>query len=247
MAVKKWLVYFLLVVLTMFIPVVTAAAEPVRVTQTDQLLRLLRQAVVKEYGVLAHDVLIIWDDQELDAKLSKLGSGLAVEVTEQDLMHLVQRSSLLLKVVSGTEYKGRIPVRVSIDGWVDVYQTSRLLRKGELLSPDSLEPKRLKLSDLPPQYVRAPFRLEDFSTRQEILPETVLSSAMLIERPLVTRGAIVRIVVINQNLRLVARGEALESGVRNAFIRVKITNFGTEKTVRARVTAEGEVTLKIDA
>lgn len=247
MAVKKWPVYLFLVILVMFIPVVSAAASPVRVTKTDQLLQLLRQSVAKEYKIPTHDVLIIWNDQDLEAKLAKWGSGLAIEVTEQDLSRLVQKTSLLLKVVDGTEYKGRVPVRVVVDGWIEVYQSSRLIRKGETLSPEALESKRLKLSSLTGQYVRAPFRMEDYLTRQEILPKTVLTLAMLLERPLVERGAIVRIVVINQNLRLVARGEALESGARDSYVRVKITNFGTEKTVRARVTGEGEVTLDIDA
>lgn len=246
MAVRKWPV-FLLVLLAILVPAISVSAETVQVKRTDQLLRLLRQAVAQEYQIPPHDVLIIWNDQDLEAKLSKWGKGLAIEVTDQDLKRLVQRSSLLLKVVQGSEYKGRVPIKVTVDGWMDVYESSRLIRKGEVLSPESLETKRIKLSDLPAQYVRAPFRMEDFLARQDIPPKTVLGPTYIQERPLVERGQKIKIILINQNLRLVAQGEALESGARNALIWVKILNFDSAEKIHARVSGEGEVTLKIDA
>lgn len=223
-----------------------AWAETFSVSRTDALIALIRQATAQQFEVQPTDVLVIWNDQDLEKKLAQMGPGLSAEVTDSDLRGLIQRDSLMVKVMDGTRYKGRVPVRVKVDGWVEVYSTARQLAKGEVLKPESLTSVRVKLSALPPQAIRPPFRIEDFLTRQALPANTVLKPAFLLERPLVERGSPVRVLVINQGLKLLAQGEALENGVRNAIIRVKITNFNSNKVVRARVSDEGEVTLEID-
>lgn len=235
----------LLVVFTLFLPV-RARAETFTVTRTDALIALIRQVMQQQYQVPAHDVLIIWNDQDLEQKLAQMGQGLSAEVTDLDLRSMLQRDSLMLKVMEGTRYKGRVPIRIKVDGWVEVYRSNRLIAKGETLKPDSLAGFRVKLSAFPPQAIRPPFRIEDFQARQDLPANTILKSSLLIERMLVERGNPVRVFVINQGLKLLAQGEALESGVRNAMIRVKITNFDSNKVIRARVSDEGEVTLEID-
>lgn len=242
---KRWWV-LLLVCLVCGLPT-TAFADSVRVNRTDLLIKLIRQAMQDQYKVASNNVLILWNDQDLEEKLSKMGAGLSVEVNDQDLSNLLNRSSILLKVMQGDLYKGRIPIRLKVDAWVDAYQTTRALAPDEALSPNLLEAQRLRLSELPAQVVRAPFRLEDYQARQAIAAKTILSLPLLKERPLVVSGTQVRVVVIDGALRLIARGEALESGTRDQWVRVKILNFGTEKMIRARVTDAGEVTFKIDA
>ncbi|MEZ0374884.1 MAG: flagellar basal body P-ring formation chaperone FlgA [Candidatus Sericytochromatia bacterium] len=235
----------LLVVCTVFVPAVSWA-ETFTVSRTDALIGLIRQAMQQQYQIPAHDVLIIWNDQDLEQKLAQMGSGLSVELSDQELHNLIQRDSLNLKVMQGTRYKGRVPIRIKVDGWVEVYRSNRPISKGDVLRPDSLTAQRLKLSALPVQAIRPPFRMEDFVARQDISANTVLRPTLLVERPLVERGNEVRVILVNQNLRLVAQGEALETGVRNAMIRVKVLNFNTNKILRARVTDVGEVTLEID-
>ncbi len=242
---KRWWV-FLLVCLMCGLST-TAFADPVRVNRTDLLIKLIRQAVQDQYKIASNNVLILWDDQGLEEKLSKMGPGLMVEVNDQDLTNLINRSSILLRVMQGDQYKGRMPIRLKVDAWVDAYQTTRPLAPDEPLSVNVIEAQRVRLSDLPAQVVRAPFRLEDYQARQAIAAKTMLSLPLLKERPLVESGGQVRVVLINGTLRLVARGESLEAGTRNQLIRVKILNFGTEKIIRARVTDAGEVTFKIDA
>lgn len=242
---KRWWV-FLLVCLVCVVPT-TAFADSVRVNRTDLLIKLIRQAVQNQYKIASNNVLILWNDQDLEEKLSKMGSGLTVEVNDQDLSNLISRSSILLKVMQGDQYKGRIPIRLKVDAWVDAYQTTRALAPDEALSANVIEAQRIRLSELPAQVVRAPFRLEDYQARQAIAAKTILSLTLLKERPLVVSGTQVRVVVIDGALRLVARGESLETGIRNQWVRVKILNFGTEKIIKARVTDAGEVTYKIDA
>lgn len=234
----------LLVVCVLLAPAVSLA-DTVQLRRTDELIAVMREAVAAQYQVAPQDVLIVWNDQDLQAKLARMGAGLTVEITDQELRNLVQRESLSLKVMEGTRYKGRVPVRVKVDGWAEVYQSARPIAKGELLDPDSVTAQRVKLSALPPQTIRPPFRMEDFLARQDIPAKTLLKPALLVERPLVEKGNTVKLILIQGALKLVAAGEALESGPRNAMIRVRVTNFDTNKIIRARVTGESEVTLEI--
>lgn len=235
----------LLVVVMVFAPTVSWS-QTTRVTKTDALLDLLRQSVAQQYQIPAQGVLVIWNDQSLETKLSQMGKNLSVEVSDQDLTGLVQKDTLVLKVMDGTRYKGRVPVRVKVDGWADTYQTTRLVKKGEALDLEKVNVKRVKLSALPAQMVKSPFLMEDYLAKQDIPANTILRLALLQERPLVEKEMTVRIVLINGNLKLLAEGEALDSGPRNAMVRVRITSFESKKIVRARVSGEGEVTLEID-
>lgn len=246
MTAKKIWLATLLVAMILLMPAISKA-ETFQVSRTDELIALMRQVVQQQYQIEAYDVLIVWNDQDLEAKLAKMGKGLRAELSDQDLKNLVQRDSLMLKVMEGTRYKGSVPVRVKADGWIEVFHSARALQKGEVLKADSVMTQRVKISALPPQAVRAPFRIEDFLVRQDIPAKTVLRSALLQERMLVERGDDVKVLVVQGDLTLVASGEALESGIRNALVRVKIKNFDTNKMIRARVSGEGEVTLEIEA
>ena len=245
MTAKKIWLTVLLVVCTLLVPAVSFA-QNAQVSRTDALIGLIRQAVAQQYQIPPHDVLIIWNDQDLEAKLKQMGAGLTVEVGEQDLRNLVQRESMSLKVMEGTRYKGRVPVRMKVDGWAEVFLANRAIRKGETLDPDSVSAQRIKLSALPAQFIRPPFRVEDFQARQDIPAKMILRNALLQERPLIERGEQVKVIVIHGELRLVAGGEALESAPRNGMVRVRVTNFGTNKILRARVTDPGEVTIEIN-
>lgn len=242
---RKWLLYLLLVCLACIVPT-ASLADSFRVGTTDQMIQLLRKAVQDEYKIPGHDVLVLWNDQDLEKKLKKWGNNLTVEVSDQDLRNLVQRPSLMLKVMDGSLYKGRVPVRVKVDGWLEVYKTQHPVRQNELLSYEKLTVERVKLSKLPRQYVRVPFVVEDYMARQDIPEGTLLQPTLIKDRPLVQRGDTVKIFVVNGKLRLLAQGEALDEGARNQQIRVKIKTFNTDKLVYARVSGLGEVTLTIN-
>src|SRR5688500_14100004 len=126
MSVKRiWLVT-LLVVCALCAPAVSFA-QVSQVSRTDALIALIRQTMAQQYQVAPSDILIIWNDQDLETKLARMGAGLSVEVGEADLRNLIQRDSLSLKVMEGTRYKGRVPVRIKVDGYVEVYQSARAI------------------------------------------------------------------------------------------------------------------------
>ena len=66
---KKGLIY-LLVFLVLGWPI-PSFAQAVRVKDTDQMLKVLRAKVQKQYDIPAHDVFLLWNDVELQEKLKK--------------------------------------------------------------------------------------------------------------------------------------------------------------------------------
>lgn len=245
-ALKKSLL-FLLVFLLVGTPFSSFAQStaPVRVKDTDQLLRVLRQKVQAQYDVPAHDVLLLWNDVELPEKLKKFGQGAVLEVHDADLANAAKRKSFSFKVMAGDTYKGRIPVRLTVDGWIDVYKAAVPIPKGQALPLTGVEAVRTKISALPFQYLRSPFRIEDFTALQDIPQGQILQPTMLRERLMMKSGDEVRVILINEGIRLVTKGEAMAAASRNQQVRVKIL-IGNNKIVQALVTDDHEVTIRVN-
>ncbi len=208
------------------------------------MVKLIRQKLQAQYQVPAHDILILWNDVELEDKLKKHGSNASIELTDSDFINAVKRKNFSFKVMDGDLYKGRIPIQLKIDGWMEVYKAIMPLSKNQPLPVHGVEATRTKISELPVQYLRAPFRIEDFVTLRDIPQGSFLQPNMLKERLLVERGNEVSVILLHKGIRLVTKGEALASASRNQMVRVKIL-IGNNKIVNAQVTNDNEVTLRV--
>ena len=58
-------------------------------------------------------------------------------------------------------------------------------------------------------------------------------------------GEEVKVILINESIRLVTKGEAMASASRNQTVRVKIL-IGNNKIVQAQVTGDHEVTVRVN-
>jgi flagella basal body P-ring formation protein FlgA len=202
---------------------------------------------VKEYQVAPHDVLVFWNDETLENKLRKFGPGAALELQSSVFQRLVSKKMLNLPVTEGGKTRARIAVKVEVDAWAETYSTSQAVRRGEALSAANLAPVRLKVSQLPDNFVRQNKRIaEDFEAAGNMSSGTVLTQSMLKARPLVLKGSQVKVEVVNGSLILFAQGQALENGVRGQSIRVRIMNFNANTMVKADVTGRDEVKLVVN-
>ena len=235
----------LLSALIILIQSLPAKAFPVRINTTDDLIMRLRQTVQEQYQIPAQSVLIIWNDDTLEEKLIPWGRHSAVELTEQDLLNLIRKTTLTLRVVEGNKFRTLLPVSLKVDGWLDVCTLRHAVRQGELLSEDKIQTTRKKLSDLPMGYLKSLEYPSEFKANRNLAAGIILNPAMLEQVPLVVKGTPVRVMVLSGNLRLVAQGEVLENGVRNQAVSVKVISFGSNRMIKARVTGPGEVTLEM--
>lgn len=221
-----------------------AFASSVRVTQTDELVIMLRQAVQKQYKVPAHDVLVLWNDSPLESKLKTLGPNLSVEVSEQELKNLLNKRVLYLKAYDAQKkFRSTLQAKIKVNAWSEAYKLTEALEKGEALSEKKIKKVRESLAVLPQNYLKKITFLGEYEALKALDAGTVLTRYMLKQRPIVLKGSQIKVQVVNDNLTLTASGEALESGVRGQDIKVKILNFGSNKIVTAKVSGEGQVTL----
>jgi flagella basal body P-ring formation protein FlgA len=217
------------------------------VSTTDALIRAIRENVVNEYQVAPHDVVIFWNDETLESKLRKFGNTAVVDLQPSVFQRLVAKKTLNLPVIEGGKTRSRILVKVEVDAWAETYSTAQAVRRGEPFSAANLSPVRLKLSQLPDNYVRQSGRIaEDFEAAGNLSAGVVLTQNMLKARPLVLKGGKVKVEVVNGSLILFAQGEALENGVRGQSIRIRIMNFNANTMVKADVTGRDEVKLVVN-
>ncbi|MBT9544819.1 MAG: flagellar basal body P-ring formation protein FlgA [Candidatus Sericytochromatia bacterium] len=223
----------------------SANASPIRIGTTDELIFRLRQSVQNQYAVPAQSVLVLWNDSLLEEKLAKLGKNLSLEIEERDLTNLIGKTAITLRVMEGNRYRAAMSVSVKVDGWAEVFTARKAIQRGEFLSSDSVQLTRKKLSETPNGSLRVLAHPEDFKATRDFVSGAILTRTALEQQALVYKGKQVRVVVINDTLRLLAQGEAQENGVRDQMISVKILNFGSNEIVQGRVSDRGEITLDI--
>lgn len=224
---------------------ISANASPIRIGTTDELIFRLRQSVQNQYAVPAQSVLVLWNDALLEEKLAKMGKNLSLEIEERDLTNLIGKTAITLRVMDGNRYRAAMSVSVKVDGWAEVYTARKAIQRGEFLSSESVQLTRKKLSETPNGSLRVLTHPEDFKATRDFVSGSILTRNALEQQALVYKGKQVRVMVINETLRLVAQGEALENGVRDQMISVKILNFNSNEIVQGRVSDRGEVTLEI--
>jgi len=111
------------------------------------------------------------------------------------------------------------------------------LSTGKVLAADDLLLERHDITGVPDSYP-ALAAVQDLATRRTIRAGTVLRPNMVVAPPLVKRGQPVQIVARNDGIEVSMGGEALDTGARDALVRVKNTSG---VTIRAKVVDAGVV------
>ena len=149
---------------------------------------------------------------------------------------------------------GRVTVRVSCESrdtpWrlfvpatVDLFQqvviSTRPLARQEVISAGDIALRERSVGQLSGGYLLQPEQAIGLRVRRPISADSVISPNQLEQDEAVKRGD--RVVISAANSRVAVRmpGEALESGSIGQQIRVR--NTRSERTVRARITAPGQV------
>lgn len=108
---------------------------------------------------------------------------------------------------------------------------------GKILSLNDLLHQRHDIT-LTPDIFSDPALLEGMAARRSLRAGEVLRQSMVVTPPLVKRGQQVRIVARVDQVEVSMAGEAMDTGVRGALVRVK-NSSGT--VIRARVVEAGVV------
>jgi flagellar basal body P-ring formation protein FlgA len=136
---------------------------------------------------------------------------------------------------AGFRVSGRIAELVRVPVMV------RNLRRGETISPGDVAVQRIARSELRDDVVRTPEELVGQAARRGLRAGAPVSADSLMEPILVQRNEAVTIVYRIPGLTLTARGRAIGGGSRGDM--VTVINNQSNRTVEARVTGAGHVTV----
>lgn len=237
-----WLLVTSLLLLTW--PLVARAQGSVH--KTDELVAMLRKAVHSQYQIPEHDVMIIWNDETLEAKLAKIGTQTVLQVMDSDLVRAVGKKQFLFAVMQQGRFKAKITLKISVDGWVPALSTRRAMSRGEIFSEENLLQSRRRLSEMPKLFLNSADMVIGNEATQNLPANTVIHKQLVKERPVILKGSQIKVYVVSGSLTLTAQGITLEDGYRGRMVKVQVLNFSGKKIVQAQVLNANEVKIMVD-
>jgi len=138
---------------------------------------------------------------------------------------------------------GRNYGRISLSGWVDVFDTvicaSKNLERGTVLTLNDVRREKLNISKFSGNYFTDSKGILGKVLKTELARGRCITSDMVKNPPLVHRGDIVKMVAVSGCLKIVTSGIAKSDGRLNEQIRVK--NIRSGRVVYAKVKGKSRV------
>jgi flagellar basal body P-ring formation protein FlgA len=133
--------------------------------------------------------------------------------------------------------------RVKISGHVAVYENlffaTKHLIKGDIFSKNCVYQEKKNIYDVRDGFVKKIEDLDGKMVKSSIRKGDYIRTGDFERPPLIKKGDIIKLVVKNSNLLIVASGVSMENGYENELI--KVENLGSGKFVRGVVKAKSKV------
>lgn len=195
--------------------------------------------LIAEYGIDTADCRIEWLASTIDTSRTEFD---AIEFTELSGHEPVGLFSLLVSVTSGVQEADRGRVRFRIHRYDDVLVTSGSVRRNAELADVDLEIKRMEVTSLREQPLRAVDDCARCRFRRNLSKGTIVTAEALEPVPDIEVGREVSIVFAEPGWSVSAVGEALRAGSAGDYIRVR--NRASGKIIIARVIDATSVTVE---
>jgi len=209
------------------------ATVPAALLDREALLASLQADLTEHYaptGTLEVDLIRPW--------ISPAGAADATAVVATVLDYPTALSpSLLVRVryLSGETILREDALALRVNLWHDAVATLAPLKRGDSLSLDGLEIRRVDIlrdrQALPVEMIN-----DDFVLAREIAPGHLLTWRDVVRRSLVHRGRMVEIKASDGALVITMKALALQDGARGEVVRVR--NIDSKREFTAQVTAE---------
>ncbi len=197
--------------------------------------------------------------QCIDQYLAKALKGRDYQLKSLDIKGLEQYSAgtVKLQIDSGKiiNNHGKLSchVRVMIDGtkedilnisgivavYENIFFAKKRLVKGDIISSECVYQQKKNIYSLRDGFIKTFDEISGKIVKSSIGKNDYLKSNFLLEPPLIKKGDIIRIVVKNNNLLIVASGISMENGFENQLI--KVENIGSGKLIRGIVKDKSKV------
>jgi flagella basal body P-ring formation protein FlgA len=192
---------------------------------------------------------IPWDRNRTTIKSVKAGHNAILSKGRVSYKVVYPKNRALLgKIPLSVQYSvnGKLENTVwtiaDIEVLMDVVVTKRPLRRSHVISEDDICLKQMDLAGLSSKVVTNMDLVLGKRTKRKIEPQTILSTNLVEQTPVVKRGDIVNIIAESDGLRITALGEVKGRGFSGE--RVRVENLDSSKRIYARVIDSN--TVKVD-
>ncbi len=202
----------------------------------QDLLPALKYEIEKRYqinGNLRIFPLRSWNGVALQSTVWKL------EITKAPSLSLSSKVLVGFQLTSEGKTIGewQIPLRCEI--WSDVLVTRQLLNRGSAVSKRDFEVKNMDVLRFPNTLVDTGLDLLEYELVQTVSEGQPLLLRDIAAKPLIRKGQVVEVVASEGQMYISMKGQALEDGIRDAFISIR--NINSRKNIQAQVIDDSKV------
>lgn len=180
---------------------------------------------------------VMHDSGKLDARLSLATCDKPLDVSFSGDPWKTTQPSLLVSCEGERPWRMFLPVSVTITG--DAMVAARTLARGERLTESALRTDSVVVNSTRRGAITSEDQLIGMQMRRGVNAGTVFTPDLLLTPAAIERGDHVIISARSGNFSVNSRGKALASG--GIGEQVLVENLSSSRTVRARVTAPGQV------
>ncbi|WP_158657030.1 flagellar basal body P-ring formation chaperone FlgA [Helicobacter aurati] len=179
---------------------------------------------IESISLIARNELKIYDIEILNKNLSSFKSSHGyIALTYKYKNHVIQES-----------------LRYTMQAFITVYTATQNIPAKSNIDSGVITAKRQEFSTLP--FVPATKNeLLESSARISIPVNTMITQNKLMQKVLVQKDSLVKIVFYSEGIEAITHGKALESGVKGNII--KIQNIESKRIIQAQIIGENEVKL----
>lgn len=235
-------IFFLAVLIGAVMLSFSAMAEAsVRKVQPYDLTELITQYVRDHSSWAADDIRIEFPVKMPEVNLK--GEKISYDISPRGREAMVGNCNFIVRFYDNGVQVAKYPIRVDIEIQENYLASARLIKRNAIIEPNDIQVMK--------RWVRTP-SLKSIAAADEIVgkrfvadigPDREIKRSMIKEPVLVKKGEMVRIVLDDGQMSLMAMGVAEEEGVDRQRIRVK--NLSSQKVIFAKVVGEAFVRVEL--
>ena len=177
----------------------------------------------------------------LDARLNLAVCAHSLDIAFANPQKTTGNTTLTVKCPAPVSWRIHLPVR--IDLYDDVLVTRAPILRGQPLQTDQVKRRKTNTSLLQQGYFKDPAELQNMQAKQSLKTGTVLTTANLAARKLVTSGQRITMILDIQGLQVKTTGVALQSAALGELIKVR--NPQSNRVVEGVVSGAGQVKVSL--
>lgn len=178
---------------------------------------------------------------QLDNRLNLKPCDLPLNVKFTHTRKAMGNTSLTISCKAPVNWQIHLPVRIDI--YNDIALNKTPLIKGQSIDASSIHYRKKKITDLHQGYFTKFDSIERLQAKRNLASNSILNSANVAPKLLVTSGQKVTILLEINGLQIMSTGMALQSASLGQLIKVR--NIQSNKIIEGTVSSEGQVTINL--